>query len=78
MPVKQIIIVMVIKQIFMLNSAEHEIFLFINVKMPTTVGILPFMSRKNNILCLSECEKKLKVFDIFYTFEHFKIHAQLS
>ena len=29
----------------MLNSGEHEIFLFINVKMPTIVGILTFMSR---------------------------------
>ena len=30
---------------FVLNSAEHEIFLLINVKMPTIVGILTFMSR---------------------------------
>ena len=28
-----------------------------NVKMPTIVGILTFMSRKNNILGLSEPEK---------------------
>ena len=40
--------------LFMLNSTEHEIFLLINVKMPTTVGILTFMSGKNSILCLSE------------------------
>ena len=32
-------------------------FLLINVKMPTTVGILTFMSRKNSILGLSEPEK---------------------
>ena len=63
------------KQIFMLNSTEHEIlnlisikisrnlaflsgsykprmlfFRLINVKMPTIVGILTFMSRKNFIL----------------------------
>ena len=41
----------------MLNSAEHEVFLLINVKMPTIVGILTFMSRKNSILGLSEPEK---------------------
>ena len=35
-------------------SYEHELFLLINVKMPTIVGILTFMSRKNSILCLSE------------------------
>ena len=34
---------------FMLNSAEHEIFLPINDKMLTIVGILTFMSRKNSI-----------------------------
>ena len=43
--------------ISMLNSAEHEFFLLINVKMRTTVGILTFMTRKNNILGLSEPEK---------------------
>ena len=32
-------------------------FLLINVKMPTIVGILRFMSRKNSILSLSEPEK---------------------
>ena len=40
----------IIKKSFMLNSGQHEIFLLINVKMPTIVGILTFMSRKNNIL----------------------------
>ena len=40
----------------MLNSAEHDIFLLINVKMPTIVGVLTFMSRKNSILSLSEPE----------------------
>ena len=34
------------KKFVMLNSAEHEHFLLINVKMPTIVGILTFMSRK--------------------------------
>ena len=31
--------------------------LVINVKMPTVVGILTFMSRKNSILSFSESEK---------------------
>ena len=31
-----------------------KLFLLINVKMPTIVGILTFMSGKNNILGLSE------------------------
>ena len=39
---------------FMLNSAEHEIFLLINVKMPTVVVICKFICRKNSILGLSE------------------------
>ena len=39
------------------NSTEHEFFLLINVKMPTTVGILTFLSRKNSILGLSELVK---------------------
>ena len=37
------------KTFFMLNSTEHEIYpfiLLINVKMPTIVGILTFISRK--------------------------------
>ena len=32
-------------------------FLLVNVKMPTVVGILTFMSGKNTILGLSEPEK---------------------
>ena len=40
-----------------LNSVEHEFFLLINVKMPTIVGILTFMSRKNSIQGLHEPEK---------------------
>ena len=60
--------------IFMLNSTEHEIFLLINVKMPTIVGILTFMIGKNSILCLTE-PKKAEFLDIY---EHLKYHAQLS
>ena len=67
----------VLKLFFMLNSIEHEIFLLINVKMPKTVGILTFMSRKNSILGLSESDKS-RISLYFYTYEHLKFHAQLS
>ena len=33
-----------------------NVFLLVNVKMPTIVGILTFVSRKNSILGLSEPE----------------------
>ena len=39
------------------NQLSMKFFLLISVKMPTIVGILTFMSRKNSILCLSEPEK---------------------
>ena len=42
------------KTFFMLNSVAREFFLFINVKIPTTVGILTFLNRKNSIVSLSE------------------------
>ena len=45
------------KTFFMFNSTEHKIFLLINVKMPTIVGILTFMSMKSSILGLSEPKK---------------------
>ena len=45
------------KTFFMLSSGEHEFFKVINVKIPTVVGILTFMNRKNSILGLSETEK---------------------
>ena len=62
----------------MLNSAEHEIFLLINVEMPTTtVGISAFMSRKNSILGLFEPQKCL-VSWYFYTYKYFIFHAKLS
>ena len=38
----------------MLNSTYNDFFLLINVKMPTFVGVSTFMSRKNNIIGLSE------------------------
>ena len=39
------------------TQLSMQFFLLINVKMPTIVGILTLMSRKNNILDLSEPEK---------------------
>ena len=39
-------------------------FLFINVKMPTIIGILTFMSGKNSIIGLYE-PKKAEFLDIF-------------
>ena len=41
-----------------------KFFLLINIKMPTIVGILTFMSGKNSILDLSE-PKKAEFIDIF-------------
>ena len=45
------------KTFFMLNSAEINFFLHINVEMPTIVGISTFMCWKNSIQGLSEPEK---------------------
>ena len=50
--------------------------LLINVKMPTIVGILTFISRIN---ILSEYFKQEKLsFRYFSFYEQLKIHAQLS
>ena len=59
----------------MLNSAEHEFFLLTNVKkIPTIVGILTFMNRKNSILDLPE-PKNAELLDIFILIWALKIHA---
>ena len=55
-----------------------KFFLLINVKMPTIVGNLTFISRRNSILGLSEPPKKSRISLYFYTLEHLKFHAQLS
>ena len=47
------------KTISMLNSAEHDFFLLINVNMPSVVGILRFMSRK---IAFVEPEKKAELY----------------
>ena len=51
--------------------------MLINVKMPTIVGILTFISMINKI---SESLKAIKVFILqnFSFFEQLKFHAQLS
>ena len=60
----------------MLSSTVHEIFfLLINVKMPTTVGILTFMSGKNSILGLAE-PKKAEF--LLYTYEHLKFELSMK
>ena len=42
------------KKISCLTQLSMNFFLLINVKMLTIVGILTFMSRKNNIIALSD------------------------
>ena len=49
----------VIKLFSCSTQLSMKFFLLIIVKMPTVVGILTIMSRKNSILGLSEPEKKL-------------------
>ena len=46
------------------TQLSMKFFLLINVKMPTVVGILSFMSWKNSILGLFESEKA-EFLDIF-------------
>ena len=57
----------------MLNLAEHEFFLLINVKMPTIAGILTFKNRMN--LRVLKQKKNLD-FSAFWFYEQ-KFHAQL-
>ena len=54
-----------LKKISCSTQLSMNFFLLINVKMPTIVGILTFMSPKNSILGLSE-PKKAKFLDILY------------
>ena len=54
----------VIKLFSCSTQLSMKFFQLINVKMPTIVGILSFMSGENSILCLSE-PKKGKFLDIF-------------
>ena len=59
----------IIKRISGSTQLSMKFFLLINVKMPTTVGILTFMSRKNSILGLPE-PKKCWISWCFYTYKH--------
>ena len=54
-----------LKTFFMLHSTEHEMFMLIDVKMPTIVGILTFISMINITF---ENLKARKV----YIFQHFR------
>ena len=56
----------VIKLFSCSTQLSIKFFLLINVKMPTIVGILTFMSRKNTILGLHEPEKKLTFLTFIY------------
>ena len=47
----------VIKESLCSTHLSMKFFLLINVKMPTIVGILTFISRKNSILSLYEPDK---------------------
>ena len=55
----------------MLNSIEHEIIVLINVKMPTIVGILTFISMINTI---PESLKARK----FFILQHFSFYEELK
>ena len=61
---------------FMINSTEYEIFHAHNVKIPTNIGILTFMSGKNSILSLSEL--KNPYFLIFLYLCAFKISCPIE
>ena len=67
----------VIKLFSCSTQLSMKIFPLINVKMPTIVGILTFMSGKNSIVGLSE-HKKCHISWYFYPYEDLKFHAQLS
>ena len=67
----------VIKLLSCSTQPRMKFFLLINVKMPTIVGILTFMSRKNSIIGLS-VPLNAEFFLYFYTYELLIFHAQLS
>ena len=56
----------VIKLFSCSTQLSMKFFLLINVKMPTIVGILTFMSGKNSILCLFEPFKKPNFLILLY------------
>ena len=56
----------VIKLFSCSTQLSIKVFLLINVKMPTMVGILTFISMKSSILGLSEPEKKVNFLIFLY------------
>ena len=62
---------------FMLNSAEHEIFLLINMKIPTIVGIFICISRENFMLGYVLARKNLQLL-VIWEFQQDRFHAQRS
>ena len=60
----------------MLNSTEHEIYLAHNVKVPTIVGILAFISMINTT-SYSLKARKVFIFQHFSFYEQFEFHAEL-
>ena len=67
----------IIKLLSCSSQLSMKFLLLINLKMPTIVGILTFISMKNSILGLSE-HKKSWISWYVYTYEHLKFHAQLK
>ena len=59
------------------SQLKLKYILLINVKMPTTVGILTFISRIN-LLFLSFEPEFFQIFDYFSINQQMKFHAQLS
>ena len=68
----------VIKVFSYLTQVRMELFLLINIKMPTIVGILMFISRKNYFMLNSAGQVKSLncLYLIFY--RQNKFHSQLS
>ena len=67
----------VIKLFSCSTQLRLKFILLINVKMPTIVGILTFMSRINYQFFSFESEFSIN-FDYFNIYGHLKFHAQLS
>ena len=67
----------VIKLISCSTQLSLKFILLINVKMPTVVGILTFMSRINYQILKYKPEFSTH-FDYFSIYEQLKFHAQLS
>ena len=56
----------VIKLFSCSTQLSMKFFLLINVKMPTIVGILTFLSGKNSSLGIFEPEKKLNLISLYF------------